>query len=395
MSHLITLSNTLQFMCFFGAAIAGYMEDKYSASVLEDSALDMFGLTRKYHYPLESHFVTTEDKYILRLFRLPRPKARPIFLMHGLLDSSITWLLSGPWAAFGYYLHDLGYDVWMGNARGNFYSRNHTYYNPDTDKSFWRFSWHEIGFYDLPASIDYVLDKTSYDKIAYFGHSQGTTSFFVMTSMRPEYNEKISIMSALAPVSYMKNVNAPLLPILRNLFAIAGNAITEFLPRTELWKACFRSKMTEDTCFDYMYQLLGKDSKMWNASMAPVYMSHLPSGCNLKQFKHYVQLIDSGRFCQYDYGPTENLKRYNSSQPKDYPIKKITAPVALYYTSNDHLSSYKDVLHLSKELPNVVKNYLYPYKKWNHMTMIWGLEARELTHKNMVELMKKFEPQSM
>lgn len=86
-----------------------------------------------------------------------------------------------------------------------------------------------------------------------------------MTSMRPEYNEKISIMSALAPVSYMKNVNAPLLPILRNLFAIAGNAITEFLPRTELWKACFRSKMTEDTCFDYMYQLLGKDSKMWNA----------------------------------------------------------------------------------------------------------------------------------
>ncbi|XP_004524789.1 lipase 1 [Ceratitis capitata] len=392
------MSNSIAFVVYLiflmlGATTAGYMEDKYPASVLEDTNLDMFGLTRKYDYPLESHFVTTEDKYILCLFRLRRPKARPVFLMHGLLDSSITWILSGPWAALGYYLYDLGYDVWMGNARGNFYSRNHTFYNPDNDKSFWRFSWHEIGYYDLPASIDFVLKKTGFDKLAYIGHSQGTTTFFVMSSMRPEYNAKVTVMSALAPVSYMKNLKAPLLPIMRNLLALSGNAITEFLPRSTLWKACFRSKITEDTCYDYLFQIMGKDQKMWNATMAPVYMAHLPSGSNLKQFKHYVQLIDSGRFCQYDYGPVENMKRYDSSQPKEYPIKNITVPVALYYASNDHLSSYKDVIRLSKELPNVVENCLYPYKKWNHMTMVWGLESRELAHKRMVEVMKKFEPE--
>lgn len=41
MSNLIILISCIRFIFFFGAAIAGYMEDKYSASVIEDSTLDM------------------------------------------------------------------------------------------------------------------------------------------------------------------------------------------------------------------------------------------------------------------------------------------------------------------------------------------------------------------
>ncbi|XP_067625899.1 lipase 1-like [Eurosta solidaginis] len=380
----------LKILFLIGTGSAGYIKDKYPPSVLEDANLDMFGLTRKYHYPLEGHFVTTEDKYILRLFRLSHPKGRPVFLMHGLLDSSITWLINGPWGGLGYYLYDLGYDVWMGNARGNFYSRNHTAYNADTDKSFWSFSWHEIGFYDLPASIDYVLNKTGYDKLAYFGHSQGTTTFFVMASLRPEYNQKITLMSALAPVAYFKNNHSPLLPLLQNFVAVASNIVNEFLPRTDVLKVCMQSKSAEHNCLTYIYLLMGKDPNMWNTTMIPVYLSHAPSGCNFKQIKHYAQLVESGRFCQYDYGPTENQKRYKSTKPPEYPLKNIVAPVALYYAYNDYLTNYKDVIHLAKELPKVVENCLYPDKKWNHVSMVWGLHARELAHKHMIEMMRKF-----
>lgn len=53
--------------------------------------------------------------------------------------------------------------------------------------------------------LDFVLNKTEHNKLYYAGHSQGTTSFFVMTSTKPEYNDKIKLMFALAPIAYMGN----------------------------------------------------------------------------------------------------------------------------------------------------------------------------------------------
>lgn len=76
------------------------------------------------------------------------------------------------------------------------------------------FRWHEIGIYDLPATIDYVLNKTNTDKLHYVGHSQGTTSFFVMCSERPEYNKKIKIMVALAPSAILRHFKQPFLKII-------------------------------------------------------------------------------------------------------------------------------------------------------------------------------------
>lgn len=104
-----------------------------------------------------------------------------------------------------YILAEEGYDVWLGNARGNHYSRRHLTLNPNLfgDKSFWQFSWDEVGNIDLPAMIDHVLGQTGKSALHYIGMSQGTTAFFVMGSMRPEYNKKIISMHALAPVAYM------------------------------------------------------------------------------------------------------------------------------------------------------------------------------------------------
>lgn len=100
----------------------------------------------------------------------------------------------------------------MSNARGTHDSRHHISLSPfgPQKKEFWSFSWHEIGIYDLPAAIDYILESTKHKKLHYIGYSQGTTAFFVMASELPEYNKKIILNSALAPVTYLQNIQSPL-----------------------------------------------------------------------------------------------------------------------------------------------------------------------------------------
>ena len=61
-----------------------------------------------------------------------------IFLQHGLLCSSTNWLTNLRTESFAYLLADKGFDVWMGNVRGNDYSRRHVSLSPDELK-FWKF----------------------------------------------------------------------------------------------------------------------------------------------------------------------------------------------------------------------------------------------------------------
>ena len=63
-----------------------------------------------------------------------------------------------------------GYDVWLGNSRGNKYSMEHTSLNPKK-KDYWQFCWEEMGDYDIPALLVYIRSVTGFEKTAYIGHS--------------------------------------------------------------------------------------------------------------------------------------------------------------------------------------------------------------------------------
>lgn len=95
------------------------------------------------------------------------------------------------------------------------------------------------------------------------------------------------------------------------------------------------------------------------------FSGHAPSSAATNQFLHYGQEVNSGRFRQYDYGPTKNLFKYKRFTPPDYNLKNVKAPVAVYYAHNDWLATKKDIHILIERLPNVVKSYLIPHKQFN------------------------------
>ena len=93
----------------------------------------------------------------------------------------------------------MGYDVWLGNSRGNRYSTGHTSLT-QKDKAFWEFSYQELGIYDKKAAINEVLRVTGVQKLTYLGHSQGVTEMLVAITEDGSYwKDRLNLFVALSP----------------------------------------------------------------------------------------------------------------------------------------------------------------------------------------------------
>jgi lysosomal acid lipase/cholesteryl ester hydrolase len=82
-------------------------------------------------------------------------KGKPVVLLyHGLTLTSEVWVSNiKEQRNLVFYLVERGYDVWMGNARGNKYSQSHLTKNPN-NADFWEFSINEFAMLDMPDTID-------------------------------------------------------------------------------------------------------------------------------------------------------------------------------------------------------------------------------------------------
>ena len=114
-------------------------------------------IVRGHGYSVERHIYRTEDDYINTAFRIPGPKGskvdnsqdRPVILMqHGLNHSSLSYVLEGP-DSLAFFFAEAGFDVWVNNNRGNLYSRQHKFLDPDVDAAeYFNFSLQDLGKYD-------------------------------------------------------------------------------------------------------------------------------------------------------------------------------------------------------------------------------------------------------
>ncbi|XP_026319817.1 lipase 3-like [Hyposmocoma kahamanoa] len=360
-------------------------------------------------YVAETHHVTTEDGYILEMHRIPFRRNetsgsadRPVvFILHGLMGASHNFIVLGRHNAISYNLADAGFDVWMGNARGNRNSRHHVSLDPDANAlQFFDFTWHEIGTYDVPAMIDYILEETGNKRLHYIGHSQGGTSFLVMGSTRPEYNDKIASAHLLAPAGFKTNFPNSFLrgmaAYTNILWAMAVNiGIIEVVPpnpilpfsedaKSEVLKYCAGDIKLKEFCI-----MTGVKEIMDNIFTDDGRVPLRFGGASLKQIAHYGQNIKDDSFRQWDYGILGNLANYGTRNPPVYNLGLITAEVELHYTVSDTMVGVGDVHSMADEMPNS-KIRRVARESFRHVDFIAASDVREFVTLHIIDSIRNY-----
>mmetsp|Transcript_107843 Transcript_107843/g.348102 ORF Transcript_107843/g.348102 Transcript_107843/m.348102 type:complete len:484 (+) Transcript_107843:23-1474(+) len=356
-------------------------------------------LVREKGYPLDRYPVETQDGYTLGLFRIPygrkgpgdkRCRRPPVLLQHGIFDTSIAWVANDPHQSLGFILADLGYDVWLGNNRGNSYSQHHRILSMH-EPAFWAYSYDQMAAYDLPAMVDFILQSSGAKSLAYVGHSEGSTQAFARLSQGDEYSKKISVMVGLAPVAYLRHQRVALWDMLSAIgfpravhtFGLGKFPLT--WPHRLLGWGCKSLPWACGLLADLGCGL----SVHLNMSRANRYVHYFPDISSTQNVMHYSDNMQNDRFSMFNYqSPEENMLHYNTSEPPVYRLEQIRVPVALFSGANDLLADHEDVARLMQDLrPGVVFRHL-ELGGYAHLDFIWASDAHRKLYPEVIQAIR-------
>ncbi|XP_075530098.1 lipase member K-like [Dermacentor variabilis] len=285
------------------------------------------------------------------VFPFPPPRSRrpPVILVHGFLSSAVEWVINYPHQSLGFLLADAGYDVWLANLRGTPYAREHLQLT-EADKKYWNFGLDEVGLYDIPALVDYVLTLTGWSELFYVGFSQGNAAAWVTLSEKPEYNAKIRLLLALAPIGNVTHLRSP------------ARHITPWSPllTAALVKLNRGRVLVREPSHRYAsYTVCDTTTRMRYLCSTPGF--------------HFLGV---------------NHAQLNVPVPPTYDLSNVRVPVAMFSSLADYLAPPEDVAALRANLRHVlVYDYVVPDPNFSHLDFVLGFHVYEILYKPMLELL--------
>uniref|UniRef100_A0ACB8F8Z7 Uncharacterized protein n=1 Tax=Sphaerodactylus townsendi TaxID=933632 RepID=A0ACB8F8Z7_9SAUR len=397
-------------------------------------------------YPSEEYEVLTADGYYLTINRIPYGRKNLTFggpkpavlLQHGIFAEGSYWVENMADNSFGFMLADAGYDVWLANSRGSSWSQKHKNFSTDQEE-YWNFSFHEMAMYDLPAMINFILQKTQQNQLYYVGNSQGCAIGFIAFSAMPELSRKIKMFFALAPVINIKHAPSPLLKLLlsfpensiKGIFGNKNMIILKRPMRNLIIKLCknpfmkniyarlmfspggfnatnlnmaFRylcygipgsQGLLDDEYYDDTVQcnklendcfFLQHIEKLRPKSRIDVYAARFPDNNPVKNVIHWQQVGKSGIFRYFDYG-SENQAKYNQTDPPLYKVEDMMVPTAVWSGGNDLVADPENIKLLLSRIKNLAYHHIVT--DWNHWDFIWGLNAPQRMYSKIIDFMRK------
>lgn len=365
-------------------------------------------------FPSEKHFVTTPDGYVLGLHRIPsrdnvdgadeaaeaynqRPARGVVLMIHGFMQSSEAFVVRRDSSnSIPLVLAEAGYDVWLGNNRGNKYSLKHTTKKP-THEDFWDYSLDEMIRFDLPSMIQYVLAHTGAESLTLIGFSQGTAQSFGCMSSNPLIAQKVNLFIALAPVSEVRGFSNPVVESLARsrpdfVFLLFGKK--SILPSTLFWRKILSRKIFVDVIDRAVMFLFGWTATCIDPEEKALLYAHIYSYSSVKTVVHWFQIIQNTRFQMFD----DTLSVPNSSNPYDrytsqvlpqYRTMQLQCPVACFYGGRDNLPNTKEVL---KNIPKDKVALFHKEDEYEHLDFMWAKDTGKKICPPILSLLEKYNP---
>lgn len=354
-------------------------------------AADFVDLCALFGYYAEEHVVQTCDGYLLGLHRLAckkgeedkRVNAGPgslqkkvAYLHHGLMMNSEVWVcLSEQERCLPFQLVEKGYDVWLGNNRGNKYSKKSVHQSPSSTK-FWDFSMDQFAFHDIPDTIKYILETTGQKSLSYIGFSQGTAQAFATLSIHPTLNDKVDVFVALAPAmsppGLANGVVASLMKASPEVLFLAFGR-KSILASSTMWQALLYPPIFVRFIDLSLSFLFGWKTLNITPHQKLAAYPHLYSFASTKCVVHWFQIINGGVFQMFDdeaQGPMAvgGGKRYY--KVAKFPTRNIKTPIVLCWGGSDSLVNIDVML---RELPKHTVAKEIPH--YEHLDFLWAKDV--------------------
>lgn len=310
-----------------------------------------------------------------------------------MMNSEVWVCLTERERCLPFALVEQGYDVWLGNNRGNKYSKKSIRYSP-TSVNFWNFSIDDFAFHDIPNTIDYILSTTGQPSLSYIGFSQGTAQAFATLSIHPTLNDKVEVFIALAPAmsppGLANGIVASLVKASPEVLFLAFGR-RSILNSATMWQALLYPPIFVrfiDMSLSFLFGWHGRNiSPQQKLAAYP----HLYSFTSTKSVVHWFQIIRNGTFQMYDdevQAPLRISDGRRFYKVAKFPTRNIKTPVVLVYGGSDSLVDIGVMLH---ELPKHVIVKEIPH--YEHLDFLWATDLDKVVFPHVFDALRSYTTQ--
>jgi len=339
----------------------------------------------KYGFSCDLHETTTKDGFVLNVQNIYTPaspeekKSRTaVILQHGLLQNSAVFVTNEE-SSLAFYLAEQGYDVWLGNNRGN---HKHEHLTPDQEE-YWNWGLDELAVYDFPAIVGFVLSQVPHSRVVYVGHSQGYAQAFAGVCRNKEVASRLKLLVGLAPPVY---VNAPdnfVLQKMKNMsqeayFYLFGKK--SFIPLLKSVQGNLPPSVFCVFAYAMFSYLFDWGDRNWNRGRKAKYFQCTPTFTSSKLLAHWCKALNASRIVSFEDGVDPNLYSVHT---------EIPCPIALFYGERDTLVNAELLI---KETIAAGKHKLVHHEKlenYEHLDLLWAVDAPSKLFPKIVDIIEK------